>query len=72
METQAVTSFVARAPAATVGIARLASGGKTIAGVKAVTARGEPVAVSARPDAGGVVLRYENSPEGVAVRVAWK
>jgi hypothetical protein len=72
METQAVTSFVARAPAATVGVARLASGGKTIAGVKAVTARGEPVAVSARPDAGGVVLRYENSPEGVAVRVAWK
>ncbi|NLH97990.1 MAG: hypothetical protein GX446_00700 [Chthonomonadales bacterium] len=72
METATATAFVVQAPASTVGAARLAAGRRTFVGAKACTLRGEAVAVSARQERGTVLLRYDNNPEGVAVRVSWK
>jgi hypothetical protein len=72
METSDVTAFVVQAPTLTSGAARLWCGQRKYSGAKAMTVRGEPVAISAREEAGSVLLRYDNSPEGVAVRVGWK
>ncbi len=72
LETANVTAFVASGPSATSGVARLSAGRRAFAGAKAVTLRGEKVAVSSRIEKDTVVLRYANDPEGVVVRVGWK
>jgi hypothetical protein len=66
------TSFVTRGPEGTIGVARLASGLRTVAGVKAWDSWGRPTAVTARASNGTVLLRYTNSAEGVAMKVVWK
>jgi hypothetical protein len=72
VETANASGYFARGPLHTTGIARLHSGGRALAGVKAMDRLGRPVDISAEPDGDTVLLRYPNDPDGVIVRVGWK
>lgn len=71
-ERSTTTAFLVQAPAKTDGAARLWTGKRRLAGVRAFTLLGEPVPVSTYPDGDTLLLRYENDPEGVIVRVGWE
>jgi len=72
LEGSSVTAFAARGPEGTVGVARLATGQRTVAGVKAWDSWGRPTPVTARAASGTVLVRYANGADGVAVKVVWK
>jgi hypothetical protein len=71
-ETGAATGFLVQAPAKTEGVARLWAGKRRAAGAKAYNVWGEPVNVSLYPDGDTLLVRYNNDPDGVAVKVTWQ
>jgi hypothetical protein len=71
-ESSGSTGFLVQAPARTEGVARLWAGKRRATGAKAYNAWGEPVNVSLYPDGDTLLVRYNNDPDCVAVKVAWR
>lgn len=72
LETPTTTAFYARGALRTNGVARLHSGGRSIAGVKGMDRLGRPIDVQYEAEGNTVLLHYPNDPDGVVVRVGWK
>jgi hypothetical protein len=72
LETPTVTAFFVRGPLGTPGAARLHAGGRRLAGAKALDRSGRPVAVETTQEGDTVLLRYDNHPDGVLLRVGWQ
>jgi hypothetical protein len=70
LETPHATAFFVRGVQE--GLARLHRGQSRLTGVRGVDRSGQPVPVQAIEDGGTVLLRYPNSPDGVAIRVGWQ
>jgi hypothetical protein len=71
-EQSRATAFLVQAPAKTEGTARLWAGKRRVKEVKAFAISGASVKVEAQAEAGTVLARYPNDPDGVAVRVEWE
>jgi hypothetical protein len=72
LETARTTAFFVRGAQALPGLARLHRGSSRLVGVRAIDRLGQPVPIQAVEDGGTVLLRYQNSPDGVAIRVGWQ
>ncbi len=72
VQTTALTGFVIKGPLAAPGIVLLQSGGRTIAGVRAIDYYGRSVPVQVTNQGNSVLLQFPLNPDGVAVRVGWK
>jgi hypothetical protein len=72
LETPRATAFFVRGAQALPGLARLHRGQSRLLGVRAIDRLGRPVPIQAIEDGGTVLLRYANSPDGIAVRVGWQ
>jgi hypothetical protein len=62
--------FVSRAPLGTPGAARIQCGNRKVLGAKAADLFGQPVAVSLVRNGQTALVRFNNHPSGVAVRVS--
>lgn len=62
--------FAAKGPAGTWGAARIQCGSRKVLGAKAMDLLGRVVSVSVERSGSTVLVRYPNSPSGVAVRVS--
>lgn len=71
-EQRGVTAFTAQAPANTTGAARVWTGRRKLAGVKAFDLWGESVPVRVTPEEQSILVTYPNNPQGVIVRIGWK
>ncbi|MCC6443377.1 MAG: hypothetical protein IT210_07960 [Armatimonadetes bacterium] len=64
-------AFFARGPLKTKGVARLHTGGRLLKQAEAFDALGHPVPIETLPEAETLLLRYDNLPDGVVVKVTW-
>ncbi len=72
LEAGSATAFYVRGPLGTTGVARLHTGGRRMTGARATDRLGHAVGIQADADAGTVLLKYPNDPDGVLVRVGWE
>ena len=72
VETLDLTSYYARGPLGTDGVARFHSGGRHPIGVRALDRLGRDLPIHFNEEGNTLYARYANNPDGVVVRVRWK